>query len=470
MAKQTLPSQKVLQEIAKQKQVKSPSAKKSYEKALTILKSRNEKVRDVLDRDVSFHLKLISEMENRIQVIGEETNGWIEINPEVYQALYSSEGFKVTSQTTVTVEDGWIKQLQKDGTKTALSAKQLRKVRSAIFGADAGRVDLGHDTGIATKRMEVTLNVLRSIPKTALPPAEKAQIIKLESAVKKAIELLNSIDKLEAKLARKLFSNRKELLQQFLTYVREGSIGVPQVEVLSTTAENFTPDDLMEKRTEFILEDRDLNRNIKGKLAGDIIGGLSNYIYKELTEARLTDAEAALKNYLEEGESPSLVDTVRLKILNAAVGKKYKPQRRKTKPLSKKSALFTKRRRFKTRPINPPRIAAMRSKNTGFAEAGRILGFINKQLPATIMKNMGRPSLENQTGRFARSAEVVSAIPDRRGLITFNYTYDERYRVFEPEHNDGKYPSSYDPRDLISRSIRDLAIAQAQFKFITRRV
>ena len=49
MGKKTLPSQKVQDAINKQKVVKSPAAKKAYQKALTTIASKNERVRDELD-------------------------------------------------------------------------------------------------------------------------------------------------------------------------------------------------------------------------------------------------------------------------------------------------------------------------------------------------------------------------------------------------------------------------------------
>jgi uncharacterized protein Yka (UPF0111/DUF47 family) len=96
--------------------------------------------------------------------------------------------------------------LNRDGSKTALSAKQLRIIKKEIFSEDeAGTIDLGHEIGIATKRMEVTLNVLRSIDLNGLPSDEVAQIKKLTNIVQNIIKLLNAVDKLETNLARKIF-------------------------------------------------------------------------------------------------------------------------------------------------------------------------------------------------------------------------------------------------------------------------
>ena len=92
--------------------------------------------------------------------------------------------------------------------------------------------------------------------------------------------------------------------------------------------------------------------------------------------------------------------------------------------------------------------------------------FVNSRLTKEVQKNMGRPALENQTGRFAESVNVVSAIPKGDG-IHMDYTYHPFYRVFEGGR---QYSPNYDPRPLIENSIRDLAAAKLETKFTLRRV
>ena len=80
---------------------------------------------------------------------------------------------------------------------------------------------------------------------------------------------------------------------------------------------------------------------------------------------------------------------------------------------------------------------------------------------------MGRPGLENQTGRFAESAQVVNANA-LGNHIHMDYSYQQQpYRVFE---NGDQYPTGYDPRPLIEKSIRELAAAQIETKFTLRRI
>ncbi len=79
---------------------------------------------------------------------------------------------------------------------------------------------------------------------------------------------------------------------------------------------------------------------------------------------------------------------------------------------------------------------------------------------------MGRPQLENRSGRFAESVNIVSGT-STGNMSHFDYTYNPLYRVFEGGRD---YTPNYDPRDLIEKSIRQLAAARLETKFTLRRV
>jgi len=92
--------------------------------------------------------------------------------------------------------------------------------------------------------------------------------------------------------------------------------------------------------------------------------------------------------------------------------------------------------------------------------------FINSRLPTQVANNMGRPELENRTGRFANSVNIVNA-SSTGNMSHFDYTYEPLYRVFESGTD---YSPNYDPRPLIEKSIRQLAAARMETKFTLRRV
>jgi len=120
----------------------------------------------------------------------------------------------------------------------------------------------------------------------------------------------------------------------------------------------------------------------------------------------------------------------------------------------------------KTRKASPERGTRGASNESAVQEAFVTRAFINSKLASQVKKNMGRPALENQTGRFADSARVVNAMP-KGNQLHMDYTYSPLYRVFE---NGTQYNSSYDPRPLIEGSIRELAAAKLETKFTLRRV
>ena len=99
----------------------------------------------------------------------------------------------------------------------------------------------------------------------------------------------------------------------------------------------------------------------------------------------------------------------------------------------------------------------------------KIRNQINAKLGSEIKRNMGRPALINRTGRFAGSAELVSLKRGPASLIG-EYTYQlSPYETFENE-GDKQWPAGYNPKPLISKSIRNLALGLVDDKFTLRRV
>ena len=101
-----------------------------------------------------------------------------------------------------------------------------------------------------------------------------------------------------------------------------------------------------------------------------------------------------------------------------------------------------------------------------------LAALINAKLPATIRENMGEPALVNRTGRFANSVRVMEVTKTQQGYPSIGYTYQKNpYQVFEdgagvPPWANGKR----DPRQLIDRSIREIAAELLTGRFYTRRI
>jgi hypothetical protein len=93
---------------------------------------------------------------------------------------------------------------------------------------------------------------------------------------------------------------------------------------------------------------------------------------------------------------------------------------------------------------------------------------INARLPAEVRRNMGKPALTNRTGRFSNSAKITSIMPAAQTLMV-KYTY--RLNPYETFENTGskKWPSGYNPKPLIAKSIRGLALGLMNDKLTIRR-
>lgn len=98
----------------------------------------------------------------------------------------------------------------------------------------------------------------------------------------------------------------------------------------------------------------------------------------------------------------------------------------------------------------------------------KIKNAINKRLPAQVRKNMGKPALTNRTGRFSNSAIVENITPAAKTLLV-KYSYRlNPYETFEPGGKK-RWPSGYNPKPLISKSIRGLALEMFQITQLTTR-
>ena len=115
-------------------------------------------------------------------------------------------------------------------------------------------------------------------------------------------------------------------------------------------------------------------------------------------------------------------------------------------------------------------IQAEQEKGTGnkLSDLLRLKNQINKRLPAEVRRNMGRPALINRTGRFSNSTQVLNLRQTAAG-ISGEYTYQRNpYETFE---NTGrrKWPAGYNPKPLITKSIRQLALQYTEQKLTSLR-
>lgn len=140
---------------------------------------------------------------------------------------------------------------------------------------------------------------------------------------------------------------------------------------------------------------------------------------------------------------------------------------------SKTSNKDTGRRKKRTKSARA-KIAAVKRKrsNSSSSLPLAIITLINKQLPDTVRKNMQSPALVNRTGRFAESVKITDIMQTPKGFPSIGYTYQKNpYAIFE--NGGGAQPwanGERDPRQLIDKSIREIAAQFAIGRFYTRRV
>jgi len=204
----------------------------------------------------------------------------------------------------------------------------------------------------------------------------------------------------------------------------------------------------------------------------------------EILEKEYKDAD----DYMDRKSSPSMRESARFLVLgNPTMEKAFKTKkaRLKGKPVVKVKDFdhsidddvdygTAKQARLKGKFVTVLGIKTPKAQNQttesgpGIAdEAFKTRAFINSRLTKQIQSNMGRPALENQSGRLAESAFVTNAVP-QGGQIHMDYIYNPLYRVFE--NGGGQYSANYDPRELIEKSIRELAAERITTKFTLRRV
>lgn len=171
----------------------------------------------------------------------------------------------------------------------------------------------------------------------------------------------------------------------------------------------------------------------------------------------LNDKKTSEKSILEALEQ-HLVDTIR------GNGKRYsKP---KVKEATKKVKSNNKATLHKA-----PKIRSTTGRFTSLVNLETILRL---QLIPQVISNMGRgynkDVLNYRTGRFANSSKIERLQMQRDGAIAIYYSYMKYpYQTFERGYKQG-YPLSRDPRNLISKSIREIAAEVVTARLRTIRV
>ncbi len=229
----------------------------------------------------------------------------------------------------------------------------------------------------------------------------------------------------------------------------------------------------IEGRVTFELENEKLNQ-LKGHVArkmGDVLKGVIESdprefekLYKNLDISRLRGSKNILERVGDQVThvlDPKRRGKPKLSVLKPKPSsgrvRKGKAVKKKSKSSSLTAIKLQSRKKHKARASNVSLV--------------NILGIINARLPEKVATNMRSPGLENRTGRFAGSARAVDINVTPQGYPSIGYTYMKNpYQVFETTSGTRFSSSERDPRTLIGRSIREIALESGITRLFTRRV
>lgn len=194
--------------------------------------------------------------------------------------------------------------------------------------------------------------------------------------------------------------------------------------------------------------------------------------------------EADYKELLHEKGSDSLFESIESVVVMGNLTSSPKVRRTKGAKPKKQSKSRANAKRKSTTSVQreiqivsgagaiAPKGTKKKPKRSRTSNALQMIGVLNKELPTTVRKNMGPPSLENRTGRFADSIEVVDITQTQKGFPSIGYTYQkDPYQVFEDGTGQPPWANgNRDPRSIIDKSIREIAAQFAIGRFYTRRL
>ena len=215
-------------------------------------------------------------------------------------------------------------------------------------------------------------------------------------------------------------------------------------------------------------EYRDLNR-FKGRLSS-WVGSLFAEVIRGDTKA-FTESLGEV-DILNLKGSPTIVQDIEKQLVEQLDPSRKIKRSRRTHSTKEQEAKVAKPSKVFRKKLKSPKTRIKKTKKQSSLSPLHLIGLINKELPSTVRKNMQAPGLENRTGRLANSVEITDIVQTAKGFPSIGYTYQrDPYQVFEDGAGAAPWANGQrDPRRLIDRSIRELAVQFAIGRFYTRRV
>ena len=307
-----------------------------------------------------------------------------------------------------------------------------------------------------------------------------AALRRIAEDIRRLYIMSKALDQLDNDTVKRLKAEPKKVLKAALDeYFDKGQIAH---DVEKTKTVNI----ITGEGTQIIkLQSRTTNRAVReiSKLIGK---GRGESINKKLEDETLASLMKEYGNKFTQITGSKPLETEILdQIMNLATGKKTKKYRSKTSKRKKvASPVKTKLSKSIATAIiaqqvakkGLPRLIVSPKKDKGESGRGdtrnrdinKLRMKINQRLPAEVRRNMGRPALINQTGRFSNSVTLTEL---RQGPKTLVGKYTYMLSPYETFENEGprQWPTGYNPKTLISKSIRNLAMQYTESKFTLRK-
>jgi len=196
----------------------------------------------------------------------------------------------------------------------------------------------------------------------------------------------------------------------------------------------------------------------------------------------VAEAQKLLAEFIENNNdwanqkgSRSATEIIMAELINTAIKRGAKAKKQKVS-VSKSEKVAVKKRIRSKKPVAVNLDAEDVSNQVPAQERARtnwlsLINIINARLTPKVVANMKFPALQNRTGTFAGSAEVLTVESSREGYPTFVFDYERNpYDVFD--RTLGRSPwntPERDPRALVDKSVREVVREMAIGRFYTRR-
>lgn len=379
---------------------------------------------------------------------------------ERYNRLVDSYDRAAMGMTEEELESSGNKMFEHEGRKFAFKTgkqvkeksqnfRQINRLRNKLIPELKEGYDLGHKD-ISILRGNISL-VLQKMSKE--DPRRK-ELLALFLVVQK-IDAMDSINGTEKE-------NKIDLIEYLANTAAEG----PDVSI------DWKKDaDIMKGLSGTIhleAEYRKLNQ-FKGRLSS-WVGGVYAEIIRGNTKA-FTESLGEI-DILNLKGSPTIVQDIEKQLVEQLDPSKKRKKPKRTSTTKNHESKSNKSSKVRRKILKTPKTRIKKKRKEPALRPLHLIGLINKELPSTVRKNMQEPGLESRTGRFANSVEITDIVQTAKGFPSIGYTYQrDPYQVFEDGGGAAPWANGQrDPRQVIDRSIRELAVQFAIGRFYTRRV